>query len=560
MSEHALWKKNAEAFYHSSAYHSKDNLRLSITHIPAIASFALATLFTISAMYLALSPPSRFVSEPQPAMDEISNPILGNVSSVCPKEADRPLDCRYLGKGVAVWLSVDKPSYRPGENIIIQWTILNRGSTNATFRLSQDLKIKIFNDTGKLMWAYPSYYFDGLFGIAISVPRGIIGIPITVKAGESLSNHVVWNMERRAGACFTAGGEYRGGVLEAGLHCLTYDAGIVPPGDYTVSVSGLVEVLSQELFSVKFKVLEPLGGAGNNPVKEASCNLYPCGRYVIMKDEGNFQLGDWLELREGGIAYIDSHPRNVQGGICTAAPGKPTATWNPERAPLDPARPNEILETRLTINACGLTFECRPQAGTRPAGIGPTGQDRLSCDNFADGNSGGTWIWCEKPEALESMKKYCSSSTSAGNVIRPILPSILYVHVISEFSGKGIEEVLVQAGPLNITSDFVGKLDYSSLPRGALAYLGQCHNSLPYGAKLVDDWKAYILPNGTKVTYPECHFTGYLTNSTGWATFYPIANATYYLVTVNWIVAISDDVVPILPNQTTIITRTISIS
>jgi len=36
--------------------------------------------------------------------------------------------------------------------------------------------------------------------------------------------------------------------------------------------------------------------------------------------------------------------------------------------------------------------------------------------------NGGTWVWCEKPEPLESMKKYCSSSTPAGNVIHTILP------------------------------------------------------------------------------------------------------------------------------------------
>jgi len=160
----------------------------------------------------------------------------------------------------------------PGENLTIQWTILNKGSTNATFHMSQGLKITVFNETGKLMWAYPFYYFYNLIGIDIIVlqPRAVIGNLITVKAGDSSTNHAVWNMKRVVPACFAEGGEYKGDVKGAGLHCLPYDAGVVPPGDYTVNVSGMVEVLSQELFSVKFRINSTGGIANSAETKKES--------------------------------------------------------------------------------------------------------------------------------------------------------------------------------------------------------------------------------------------------------------------------------------------------
>jgi len=210
--------------------------------------------------------------------------------------------------------------------------------------------------------------------------------------------------------------------------------GDAPDGAYSFQYHITTDLLPNSKRSASFTLVVgkdspfPLD---NPPIEDVGCEYLVCGRYVIVKDEGNFQVGDWLELIEGGIAYIDSHPKNVQGGRCTATPEKPPAAkWSAIRVPLDPARPNENLEIKLTISTCGLIIECLPQVGTRPPqepGPGgrivrsPTGQDRLSCNNFPDGNSAGTWIWCEKPEPLESMKKYCSSS-SAGNVIRPILP------------------------------------------------------------------------------------------------------------------------------------------
>ncbi|MBI2126979.1 MAG: hypothetical protein HYU02_06690 [Thaumarchaeota archaeon] len=320
-------------------------------------------------------------------------------------------------------LSLEKLTYQVGENVIFGWNLTNTNAGEVILNVPPVLDYLIVNASDKPVWGtwLQRLIVLGCTGHTFEGGRSFPD-PIAFRPGRALVDIQSWDMKTKGARCISS-------VQSDGIitRFESFTGPVIPPGNYELRLHyGSDRFHPGPNYIVLKFTISPEG----NLLKEERCDYLHCGRYVIMKDEGNFQIGDWLELREGGIAYIDSHPKNVQGGRCTATLEKAPATkWNAIRVPLNPARPNENLEIRLTINACGLTFECLPQVGTRPAVVGPdgrivsspTGQDRLACNNFLDGNSGGTWIWCEKPEPLESMKKYCSS-LSAGNVIRPILP------------------------------------------------------------------------------------------------------------------------------------------
>jgi len=134
--------------------------------------------------------------------------------------------------------------------------------------------------------------------------------------------------------------------------------------------------------------------------------------------------------------------------------------------------------------------------------------------------------------------------------------TIIYIHTVyNDPSGKSAGGVPVSAAPLNDTKDVV-----YNLPGGAGVSLTQCIHQVPSGGIIEDGGRAAILPDGRKVTIPECPFRAYTTNSTGWVALYPVSNAKYYLITAGFVFGGTYGIVPIDVNKIVYITMKVPFS
>ncbi len=142
-------------------------------------------------------------------------------------------------------------------------------------------------------------------------------------------------------------------------------------------------------------------------------------------------------------------------------------------------------------------------------------------------------------------KKAGQESDPAG----PGRESIVYVRSIYEhpYLVRPLGGVAFSATPFNSTGDIV-----VNLPGGAGVTLKQCIHRVPSEAAIVDEGRAVVLPNGSKVNFQPCpQGKTYTTNSTGWASIYPVANAKYYLLIRQTITEGTYAIAPVHPNQTT---------
>ncbi|MCS4538820.1 MAG: hypothetical protein HYY67_08190 [Thaumarchaeota archaeon] len=137
-----------------------------------------------------------------------------------------------------------------------------------------------------------------------------------------------------------------------------------------------------------------------------------------------------------------------------------------------------------------------------------------------------------------------SNSTESKNEI------IVYIRTVySDPSGKPARGITVSIAPLNDTNSIV-----YNLPGPAGVSLAQCIHQVPSGAAIVDNGKAAILPDGRKVSIPECPFKVYTTNTTGWVAIHQASNAKYLLIIASFFVHGTYEIVPIHGNQTIYIT------
>ncbi len=146
---------------------------------------------------------------------------------------------------------------------------------------------------------------------------------------------------------------------------------------------------------------------------EIRCNWFVvCGKYIILKDNGDYRAGDYLRLSDFGFADMSGDrevyfrregcPSNPLG---YPAPGR----WHAERNSVPGSEyythtitfePNDVL--------CKLVFEnlkCNVEASFKRESVVDVA--KLVC------NDGGTWILCNgSVESREYMQEYCKERTT----------------------------------------------------------------------------------------------------------------------------------------------------
>ncbi len=145
---------------------------------------------------------------------------------------------------------------------------------------------------------------------------------------------------------------------------------------------------------------------------EIRCDWFVvCGEYSIRKEDANFELGDRIELGQGGVASVrfESEERMVR---CVDS----NANWYAEHINW-PEPDSTFAIDRVTIEACGLLFKCTSEGlvTTMPEGFdigGPINIFFLRCDSFQENSedadvsiacvvaeecTGGRWVLCRKP-------------------------------------------------------------------------------------------------------------------------------------------------------------------
>jgi len=120
---------------------------------------------------------------------------------------------------------------------------------------------------------------------------------------------------------------------------------------------------------------------------------------------------------------------------------------------------------------------------------------------------------------------------------------VLYVHMIpgDKAHDRPLGGRTIAVGPANSTNDIV----LPETPRPVCKPRDTCPEPwptlrqcigvrVPSGAIVREQEKVVIAPNGSKITGYHCPMKEYKTNSSGWATIYQRANASYYLLYIDY--------------------------
>jgi hypothetical protein len=128
-----------------------------------------------------------------------------------------------------------------------------------------------------------------------------------------------------------------------------------------------------------------------------------------------------------------------------------------------------------------------------------------------------------KKESANATAEYTTKEESI--IAKNTKESILYIRVMTPFSGKGLGGIQVNVIPINSTANLIGPLP------GVSVALSCNVRKVPNGSAIQPNGDV-ILPNGTKLTFPPCPSkpVKYVTNDTGWVIIDPVANAKYYLI------------------------------
>ena len=137
---------------------------------------------------------------------------------------------------------------------------------------------------------------------------------------------------------------------------------------------------------------------------EVRCDWFVvCGRYANLEDEAFFGPGDFLELSESGVAFMDmrkSHPVNMRDRYSWC--NNPAGSWSAERIPLSAGDSREIH--RIVISTCHDIIEPL-RCTVEISGLdNPLREHQLVCD------TGVTWVLCEVTGEGSSI---CSSTLAS---------------------------------------------------------------------------------------------------------------------------------------------------
>ena len=173
---------------------------------------ALLTSFVVLSVILVafnLSRPALSPSVADPALTPETNTIS---------------DSKYLGEGIILSLSVDKPSYGLNEDVTIEWSLTNNSSR--TMVLSPgNVEFLIVDKNGRGIWASQDFLLiEHEVQEILSRPLILLD-DLTLEPGQSwMGRRVMWEMTKQEVICTRGNG--------ASFSCDVIDGQTVPPGEY----------------------------------------------------------------------------------------------------------------------------------------------------------------------------------------------------------------------------------------------------------------------------------------------------------------------------------------
>lgn len=194
-----------------------------------IPILAIGGVVVVAILLLLASTANFFIQQPQDKKEPLTY-TPETIDTACRKQVANPLASKNLGEGITLSLSVDKTSYKVGENVGIKWTVTNNNPRNVTLGIPSWAEVTICDETGKAVWTSPGYVLlDYVYGPLWRNGGGPASAgPRLFSAKESVVKEVVWNMTKVEIQC-----------LYGKQACVGRNSGRVDSGEYIVKLSGL---------------------------------------------------------------------------------------------------------------------------------------------------------------------------------------------------------------------------------------------------------------------------------------------------------------------------------